>query len=158
MNKKTKFLKTVFLLVSILLAGTLTASAYDFEVNGIYYNKITYNGDSVSVTYATSSYNSYSGDIVIPATVEHNDMTYKVKQIGRSAFCNSIGLTSVVIPEGVTIICYNSFYGCTALTDVTIPESVTEIQDGYVSSSLIKGAFQNCKALVSITIPDGMKK
>ena len=55
------------------------------------------------------------------------------------------GLTSYVIPEGVSSIGDHAFNGCSGLTSVTIPNSVTSI-DNY--------AFQQCSGLKSLTIPE----
>ena len=93
---------------------------YDFEVDGIYY-KIMSDG-TVEVTYKDYSYNSYSGDIVIPSTVTYDGVTYTVTRIGNRAFCTpyvSTGLTSVTIPETVTYIGFQAFAGCTALVTIT---------------------------------------
>jgi len=57
------------------------------------------------------------------------------------------GLTSYVIPDGVTAILGHVFYGCDHLTSVTIPDGVTKI-NGWV--------FGNCTSLTSITIPDSV--
>ena len=51
---------------------------------------------------------------------------------------------SITIPNGITTIGNNAFFGCTKLENVTIPESVTAIYNH---------AFFDCKSLVSITIP-----
>ena len=50
----------------------------------------------------------------------------------------------VTIPDGVTSIGDNAFYGCSGLTSITIPDSMTSIGE-Y--------AFGNCSNLASITIP-----
>lgn len=53
-----------------------------------------------------------------------------------------IGCQNTVIPNSVTDIVQNAFYGCTGLTSVTIPNSVKSI--GF-------SAFYNCSGLTSIT-------
>ena len=57
---------TQFMLALVLSIITIPGFAYDFEVDGIYYNKLG-SGDEVEVTNASSS--SCSGDYVIPSTV-----------------------------------------------------------------------------------------
>ena len=130
-------MKHLFKLSLLLLALLLPVSAlaYDFEVDGIYYNIDTYNSNNVIVTYKATNYNSYSGDIVIPNSVTYNGKTYSVASIGYSAFNGCTTLTNVDIPNSVTYIGYSAFHGCTTLTSVDIPNSVTSI-GSY--------AFSNC--------------
>ena len=109
------------------IAGT-AAWAYSFVADGIYYNITSSTNLTVEVTYETTSYNSYSGDVVIPATVENDGKTYSVTGIGQYAFMNSTGLTSVVIPNTVTKIDNYAFLNSGLLT-VEIPSSVTTIGD-----------------------------
>ena len=85
----------------------------------------------------------YTGNIIIPATIDYNDVTYVVSSI--SGFQGSTGLLSVTIPNSVTSIGNGAFGGCTSLTSITIPESV---------GSIGEYAFLGCKGLVSITIPN----
>ena len=71
----------------------------------------------------------------------------KVVGIGYEAFTEynrRPTVTSVTIPEGVTVIGQHSFYYCSELKQVTIPESVTTIE---------RSAFDSCTALESVTIP-----
>jgi hypothetical protein len=70
-----------------------------------------------------------------------------VTNIGIDAFYGCTGLTSITIPEGVTSIGWQAFSGCTGLTSVTIPNSVASI-GSY--------AFSGCTGLTSITIPESV--
>ena len=60
---------------------------------------------------------------------------------------NCTKLREVVIPNTITSIGDEAFYGCSSLASVTIPESVTSIG---------KSAFYNCRSLTSVIIPDGV--
>ena len=55
-------------------------------------------------------------------------------------------MTSITIPDSVTSIGSNAFYGCSGLTSITIPDSVTSISNG---------AFYNCGSLESIIVEQG---
>ena len=115
-----------FWILAILLSVGLSGYAYDFCVDGIYYG-INSDGKTVYVTYKTTSYNSYSGSVVIPSTVTYSGKTYSVISIIGSAFRDCSGLTSVTIPNSVTSIGSDAFQYCSGLTSVTIPNSVTII-------------------------------
>ena len=57
------------------------------------------------------------------------------------------GCKNTVIPNDVTTVGEDAFFGCTSLTSVTIPDSVTSIGDF---------AFCGCTSLASVTIPDSV--
>ncbi len=54
-------------------------------------------------------------------------MRSRVDNTGASAFSDCTRLTSITIPDGVTMIKEGTFYSCTGLTSITIPESVFSI-------------------------------
>ena len=62
---------------------SISASAYSFEVDGIYYYITNTSTNEVNVTYKTTSYNSYTGVVNIPSTVSYNGTTYTITGITR---------------------------------------------------------------------------
>ena len=142
--------KKLLLLLTMLLP--LVASAYDAEINGIYYD---FSGNGATVTYKDFYndnlevfwYSDYTGDVVIPSSVIYNGKTYRVTSIGEFAFNGCRDLTSVTIGNRVTIIGESAFSGCRGLTSVIIPNRVTSIGDD---------AFSGCSGLTSVTIPSSV--
>ena len=104
-----KLLNLKFLCLCMCMFSCIKAFSYNALIDGIYYN---FNGNEAEVTYKNTSYNSYTGDIVIPESVVYNAKTYSVTSIGNSAFRGCTGLTSVIIPNSVTSIGDWAFYGC----------------------------------------------
>ncbi len=146
---KTNRIKT--LLTAVLLSLCASVSAYDFTVDGLYYNIVSLEDLTCEITYGDKVdeyHGTYSGDIVIPETVTYNNKTLTVVKIGEKAFSNCLGLSSVTIPQTVTYIGSEAFEGCGAITSITIPSSVTFI--GY-------RVFGNCISLNNIVFEDGDK-
>ncbi len=154
----------LYLFVLFAQFFSMTASAYDAEIDGIYYN---FNGTEATVTNGD---NRYSGDIVIPQSVTYNDNIYDVTSIGASTFYRCTGLTSITIPGDVTSIEKYAFWHCEGLTSITIPENLTFIGEGAFSGCygltsitipenltfIGEGAFSGCYGLTSITIPENL--
>ena len=131
------------LLLSVFFA--VSSSAYDVEVDGIYYN-LNKTEKTAEVTYKEKEKASYSGSIEIPSSIVIKEVEYKISSIGDKAFFDCSGLTSVTIPNSVTSIGDHAFNG-SGLTSITIPNSVTSIGDG---------AFFYCYRLTSFTIPNSV--
>ena len=79
-----------------------------------------------------------TGDVVVPDSV---------KCIAGGAF-DSEFITSITIPEGITVIGDYTFSGCTEVTKITLPSTVVSI--GYK-------AFNNCYALSELSSLDGVE-
>lgn len=110
--------------IIFLLFPFFSASAYDFEVDGIYYNVPDLSTLECEVTFGD---NKYGGGTNIPSTVTFNSKTFTVKKIGKQAFQFCQGLTLVSIPNSVTSIGDEAFMGCSALRNIKIPDSVLSI-------------------------------
>lgn len=160
----------------VLMLLPMLASAYDAEINGIYYNLIP-KGHVAEVTYQRNEkygdpmyYSPYTNEVIIPEKFTYEGVDYSVKNIGNSAFWCCTSLTSVIIPNTVINIYDDAFTGCTGLTSVTIPNSVTSIgqQAFYCCSGLTSvtignsvnsighSAFLGCTSLTSIDLPNSV--
>ena len=120
----------------------LLANAESVEINGIYYNLST-ETNTAEVTYGPDY---YSGDIVIPETVNYEGISYSVTSIGESAFAGCRSLTSVTIGNSVASIGWYAFNRCSSLTSITIGSSVTSIGNKV---------FEDCSNLTFIRVDEG---
>lgn len=185
-------------LVIVFLATTIQSFAYDFLVDGIYYKITNSQTNEVSVTLKLYSsggrYESatiisdYEGDVVIPASVVYNDVTYTVTGIDNYAFDDS-NVSSVVIPNTVTSIGNSAFAYCKLLTNIQIPSSVKSFGSYVFTESgltnpvtcgkimlycppsyegechipmgiteLVGGVFAGCTKITKIIIPYGVTR
>lgn len=156
--------KKMFFLLSVFLSQfTGSIFAYDFEVDGIYYDiysstektvKVTYKsyyqGGSYSEGYDLYYNSGYSGDVVIPSEVSYLGTDYTVVQIGNDAFCDDnveSAIYSVTLPNTIKSIGSEAFCRCGSLKNIIIPASVT-----YIGNN----AFFGCKSLETVIIPEGV--
>ena len=130
--------------LTAMLLSMLTASAYDFEYNGMYFNIISTADLTCEITYKDGNYNTYAGNVTIPSEVEYKGRTLTVTRI-QDAFRDCINLTSVTIPNSVPVI--SGFSNCTSLTSVNIPNSATDI---------FSYAFEGCTSLTAVNIPNSV--
>ena len=116
-------------------------------------------------------YESPHADYYIPTSLKTVVLTDET-MIGRGAFYDCSGLTSVTIPNSVRSIESVAFSGCSGLTKVTIPQCVCSSKLSTVFSSAYQNithveilsdvrqigpsAFAGCDALMSVMIPNGV--
>ena len=176
--KYSQAMKTIkfFLTTIAVLLGSVMANAYDFEVDGIFYDILSSTDLTVEVTYEGYSSNSYkeeySGVVIIPSSVTYNSRTYSVTSIGTKAFYDCSSLTSVTIPNSVTSIGSNAFWNTGIYNDTSnwenhvlyIDNCLIRAEKTISGACIIKestrliasNAFERCDSLSSVTIPNSV--
>lgn len=119
----------------------------DAKINGIHYTlntekKTAYVSDGENISSETTG--DYIGDVVIPAKVTYDNVTYNVTSVASYAFAGCTELTSVTLPNSVTKINSYAFSNCSKLTSIKLGNKVTTIG---------QSAFRECSKLPSITLP-----
>jgi hypothetical protein len=124
-------------------------------------------------------YNGTATIVRIPTTIQG----FPVREIGDVCFMNNKTITSVIIPEGVTIIQGSSviemgsarpvgaFMSCEKLSQVTLPSTLRKIgnyafNDTALHSIIIPEgvteigycAFYYCRTLTSVTLPSTIER
>lgn len=125
----------------IMISFSISVFAYDFEENGIYYDKVS--SDCVEVVVGANylrggaiEYIYLTGDVVIPARTSGG---YKVIGIAANTLCS---VSSISLPETLMYIESRAFSGG-VLKELYIPKSVTSIDEG---------AFIGCSNLERIEV------
>lgn len=137
--KKLLLQSAVALVALAALMASASASAHDFEVDGIFYNITSDTDNTVEVTYqgeyCDSYFDEHKGKVIIPSAVTHNGITYSVTAIGAEAFYNCAKLTSITLPHSIVKINESAFYGCKSLRTITITNPEAIIEDGAIPSN-----------------------
>ena len=155
-------------LVVLACFSYLSASAYDFEADGLYFTITSLKDLTVSVDGAV---NKDTDKIVIPQTIVYKNKTLTITRVGSEAFKSyknlqsisfpntmlSIGesafeedelLADIVLPDSLLRIGSNAFAKCTSLKTVRIPEKVVDLNDNV---------FDICSGLISVTLNDSVR-
>lgn len=96
---------------------SISMYAYDFEVDGIYYDVKSLEDMTCDVVGCSSDVN----ELTIPATIQLNGRELKVCDIREAAFENNSALTKIIFNPGLTAeIGNNAFSGCKNLSAVNL--------------------------------------
>ena len=118
----------------------------DFTLDEMYYKHL--GGHLVELTYKDKKFNSYSGNVTVPDSVDYNGATCVVRAVGDSAFKKCSKLTSVTLPGTIKRIGSESFRN-SSITGIVIPDSVVFIGES---------AFSRCRNLEYVLLNDGLKE
>lgn len=130
--------KYCFLLVLLSLCS-IASHAYDFEVDGLYYNLISASDKTCELVGHKNGVTS----IIIPTTVNIRGMELSVVNIPDGVFMDDADIERLTVKAPIEIP-KNAFSGCSNLSEVTLADGVKSIKDN---------AFMNCP-IDSISIPN----
>lgn len=134
-------MKHILLLFFAVCSSIFSASAYDFEYNGLYFNIVSSN-DLTCEVCGHSDYYTESGNLNIPATIENGE-TYTVIGVADYSFEGNesytfndidgywnLDISSISFPSTIQYIGKYAFDSCKKLRGINLPESVVEIGEG----------------------------
>lgn len=149
-----------------MLCLTISASAYDFEVDGIQYDITSFTDLTVK---AISLSSDSTKNVVIPNVVSFNGRSLSVTELGDSFASDNSLIKTVSVGENIKTIPNNAFRNCISLEKADIRaslnissgaflgcESLTEI---IFSDNIIRidsNAFSGCSKLESIQLPESL--
>lgn len=164
-NRRGAFEKTVNNTRMVFIAGSENPSELMFTWDRINQNYICND--------ITSS-DKYSGDITVPATVEHNGTQYRVKGVDDYSFFYCSKLTGITVSEGIEYWGENQLVRSNNITKLILPSTISnmkEIPYAYCAKfgklktvqlppveAIADSAFCSCISLTNITIPEGCKR
>ncbi len=157
----------------------LPGFAYDFSVDGIYYDILSESEHTVAVTQGVEG--SYAGNVIIPSKVTYAGKTYTVTSIDKEIFYRRTA-TSVEIPSTVVYIESTSFFRGSSLKMIIVDENnkkycsyqgvlyskdmttLIYCPDGYAGiftvPSTVKtigdNAFRLCRDVTEVRLPDSV--
>lgn len=117
-RKSLAWVLAVLLAVGVWGMAGVSLSTVSAATNGDY-TYTTLSDGTLSITGYTGS----ERDLVIPAQLDGIPVT----SISNNAFQDNSALYSVVIPEGITEIGAQAFYGCGNLADIDLPSTLESV-------------------------------
>lgn len=134
-----KFIAGVIASVLTMTAGIIPQLTVSADYTGIkyddnlYYLKIDKNNDDVYDYAVITDCDESAISIEIPSEIKGLPVT----RIGANAFYGCENLTSISIPDTVTVIEYGAFIS-TGLTEIKFPDNLVEIGDSAFNSSKLE--------------------
>ena len=161
----------ILLVLAIFMCIPIEARADDgivVEKDGDFLYRVEGESDNPEVTIY--SYVGSDTDVTVPSEIKGKPVTTL-----HGTFSGKKTVKTVTVPEGVRLIEYNAFFGCTALTTVVLPSSLEEMTEytfyectnlktvslDTANSKLTKigkYSFAYCEKLTGFDIPSSVKE
>ena len=133
-------------------ATVMEAASQDVCIDGVYY-RLVCSGHTATVMNSafleSSQGASYSGDVVIPATVEYEGITYSVTHIAQYAFYFCQSVTSVTLGSNIQSIGDDAFGWCRGLGRIVCHGTTPPTMTSY------DYAFFNVYQNITLQVPCG---
>lgn len=113
---------------------------------GLYYELNAETLTAKLISDATAN-DSWSGEVALPQTIEFKGKQYTLTEIGKQALYTknkSGNVTGITIPQTVTVIGEDSFYGMSSLVEIVLPDGLTELP---------RRAFVGLESLQRVVVP-----
>lgn len=139
----------LFILLLLMSFCSMMRAQTSFTYGGLNYTVFS-EADGTAIVGKQDA--SLSGDVIIGATAvdPSTDVKYTVVAVGDEAFSGCAGLTSLVIPAGVSSIGQNALANCTGLKWVVVKDGVSDIAVGA-------DAFSGMPASTILYVPAGKR-
>ena len=134
-------MKKIHKVALLLFMLPILAYADIVEIDGI--NYFLFSGSKTASVNRKDG--GYSGDVVVPATVVYNNVTYEVNEVLSYAFSGNDNLKSVSLPEGIVKISDCVFFAAHGLETVSMPSTITKWGNAV---------FAGCTSLKTFFLPD----
>lgn len=124
-----------------------SVQAADFQVGNFFFNVISESAATCALTEPVGD--KYTGDVVIPGTVEYDGRTWTVTEIGNRSFYYASGVTSLTLPNTVVSMRRGCITGCNSMTTMTLSENLEYIDTMAVST---------CNKITELVLPPKLKR
>lgn len=129
-------------MVMAMLCLSISAYAYDFEVDGIYYTILSLSDGTCSVASGDAL---YENNVEIPDVVTYKNKTLKVTEVNADAFRDCSNLSEIQMTDNITHIGERAFYGCSSLQSVQVSDNIEIIEEL---------TFAYCSSLKELLLPE----
>lgn len=133
-------------ILMMTLSASISATAYDFEVDGIAYTITSFSDLTVGVDHLV---NNDVTKITIPESVAYKNKTLNVTSIKDNAFKDNTKLSEISLPNTINSIGNKAFMNDSSLIAINTPQSLS-----YIG----REAFSGCSSLTTFYIPEGVEQ